>query len=757
MRFGIRRGSLRTKIIAWSFIPTMIIMIAVAVFIFDSYDNVTEELVIEQNRDVARLTSRQLEAELDQYSKILDIEARTPELQSADPDLQRDALKGAANRLAVFDGGTLLLDTFGMVVAAEPERLEILGQDWSGHSYYRQILRLEMQGSSDAVFSEIVADGIDGEDVLCVAVPVTGEYGEFLGSIVGMFRTGATSVSSFYGDLVKLHLGEDGDAYLVDGNGQVIYHTDSKLIASDFSSNIVVQKVLDGQSDCIRTKGADGHSLVASYAPVPGTSWGLVMQESWNSLISSGRGYRNILLLLISLGIIVPIIIITIGVRQITKPVAMVSHAAEEIAAGNFDQEIVIDTGDELEEMADHFNSMSKALKDSYATLEQRVADRTAGERRRVEHLRAINEVGRKISSILDLDELLSFVVKSLQETFGYYYVGIILIDRNSDKLILRASAGSYGGGPEIGSEVTRGSGIISSVTESGEPLMVNDVLSHPLYRHMDALADTKSEIATPIIVGDRLVGVLDIEANQVDAFDELDLFTAQTLADQIAIAIENARLYEQAHELATVEERQRLARDLHDAVTQTLFSASLIAEVLPILWDKNPEEGKRRLEELRRSTKGALAEMRILLLELRPAALTEVDLAELLHQMTDAATGKSGIPVILNVEGHGSLPADVQVVFYRIAQEALNNIQKHAEATEVTVNLGYSSDFVELVIKDNGVGFDPAVVSAEHLGLNIICERAEAIEAECVIESEIERGTQVKVVWKVPPQEDEL
>ncbi len=751
MPFGIRWGSLRTKIIAWSFIPTMIILIAVAVFIFDSYDNVAEDLVIEQNRDVARLTSRQLEAELKEYANLLFNEARKPEIRSAETDVQVDALKGASNRLAVFDAGTLILDTFGTVVTTEPERPEITGMDWADKSYYRNILDLEILGSSEAVFSDIVPDGKDGEEVLCVAVPIVGEHGEFLGCVVGMFRMGATTVSTFYGGLVKLHLEESGEAYLVDGSGRAIYHTDSDLIANDFSGQNIVKQVLDGQSDAIRTKGSENKSVVASYAPVPGTSWGLVMEESWDSLISSGRGYRNILLLLIALGVIIPIVIITIGVRQITKPIAMVSGAAKEIAAGNFDQQIVIDTDDELEELADQFNIMAVTLKESYASLEKKVEERTAGERRRADQLRAVNEVGRRISSILDLDELLSYVVQSLQETFGYYNVGILLSDQKSGTLTLKASAGAYEGGPEIGDDILQSKGIVNSVAERGEPLMVNDVLNHPAYIHVEALADTRAEMAAPIKVADRTVGVLDIESNKVGAFDKLDLFTAQTLADQLAIAIENTRLYEQAHELATMEERQRLARDLHDAVTQTLFSASIIAEVLPILWEKNPEEGKKRLEELRRSTKGALAEMRILLLELRPAALTEVGLGELMHQMIDAATGKSGIPISLTIEGLRKLPADVQIVFYRVAQEALNNIQKHAEATEVSVELSYKIDFVGLVIKDNGVGFNPNTISAEHLGLSIICERAEAIEAECTIDSEVDRGTQVTVIWQNP------
>ncbi len=519
-----RWHSLRTNIIIWLFIPTVIILIAVASFIFNSYDNVTEDLVIEKNQDLARLSSMQLVTQIREYEDRLDAEARKTSIYEGDPDAQKVALDQASNRLAVFDGGVIILDNYGTVVATEPQRPEILDQDWSDRSYYRDLIVRSDVSTSVAVFSNIVADGHDGIEVIVVAVRIQDTQGKMVGVMVGMFRMGANTISSFYGDLVKLHLGEKGNAYLVDGNGRVIYHTETTLIADDFSDNDVVQQVLSGQADAVRGKDYNGDSVVSSFAPVQGTAWGLVIQEHWSSVISSGKGYRNLLILIIVLGAIIPIGIVAIGIRRITKPIAMVSDAAKEIAAGNFDQEINIDTGDELEEMAEQFNVMASALKESYTNLEQKVKERTAGERRLSDQLRAINEAGRRISSILDIDELLYYVVKSLQETFNYYNVGIILIDQNSGTLTLKASAGAYGGGPEIGTDVMHARGIVNSVAESGEPLMVNDVLSHPAYIHVDALADTKAEMAAPIRIGDRIVGVLDIEANQVNAFDEIDL-----------------------------------------------------------------------------------------------------------------------------------------------------------------------------------------------------------------------------------------
>jgi signal transduction histidine kinase len=191
------------------------------------------------------------------------------------------------------------------------------------------------------------------------------------------------------------------------------------------------------------------------------------------------------------------------------------------------------------------------------------------------------------------------------------------------------------------------------------------------------------------------------------------------------------------------------LARDLHDAVTQTLFSTSLIAEVLPILWEKDPDEGKLRAEELKELTRGALAEMRTLLLELRPTALVEAKLSDLLHQLADAITGRARIPVTVTTSGDGSLPSNVQISFYRIALEALNNIAKHSAASKAMVRLEQTTNGILLEIEDNGRGFDQSAIPATHLGLNIMRERAEAIGAELTISSAKGKPTNITAAWQ--------
>ncbi len=224
------------------------------------------------------------------------------------------------------------------------------------------------------------------------------------------------------------------------------------------------------------------------------------------------------------------------------------------------------------------------------------------------------------------------------------------------------------------------------------------------------------------------------------------EVVTARTAELQLA----QQQIIAQAQETAVSEERSRIARDLHDSVTQTIYSASLIAEVMPQVWARSPEEGERNLFKLRQLVRGALAEMRTLLFELRPSALEKADLETLLPQLADAFTGRTRIPVDVRVTGSNHLPAEAKIAIYRITQEALNNIAKHAHATEVTLDLDRKPARVILSIADNGRGFDPHQIAPDCMGIAIMQERATAIQATFAIDSTAETGTHIGVFWPV-------
>ncbi|MCJ7660661.1 MAG: GAF domain-containing sensor histidine kinase, partial [Anaerolineales bacterium] len=265
--------------------------------------------------------------------------------------------------------------------------------------------------------------------------------------------------------------------------------------------------------------------------------------------------------------------------------------------------------------------------------------------------------------------------------------------------------------------------------------------------------------MSVPLIAKGEVVGMLVLAHDQPGYYHAATMEKVQAFANQVAIAIDNAHLYKQAQEVAVIAERNRLASDLHDSVTQALFSATLVTEVLPQIWEQDPEEGRLELAKLRRLTRGALAEMRTMLLELRPNALERTNLSDLLEQLTELMTNQENIVVTAAIDPVPDLPPDVQIAFYRVGQESLNNVLKHARANQVTISLRayppYDSNQEEwrgrvaLHVSDDGRGFHPDHVFADQMGLKIMAERAESISAQLNLTSQPDEGTQVVLIWE--------
>lgn len=259
------------------------------------------------------------------------------------------------------------------------------------------------------------------------------------------------------------------------------------------------------------------------------------------------------------------------------------------------------------------------------------------------------------------------------------------------------------------------------------------------------------SAIIVPIAARGNTVGAATfVSAESGRRYVGDDLVLAQEIALRSALAVDNARLYAQSRQSAAIEERQRLSRDLHDAVSQTLFSANIIAQTAARMWSTKPESMPGWLNKLQLLNQGALAEMRTLLLELRPEGVRTSPLPDLLRQLCDAAQARRELNIMLDTNLQRELPPDTHETFYRIAQEALNNVTKHSSATTVHINFIEGDDSIVLRIRDNGQGFDPATI-AKGFGLNIMQERADAVGAILSMTSQIEEGTEVVLTWKVP------
>jgi signal transduction histidine kinase len=258
-----------------------------------------------------------------------------------------------------------------------------------------------------------------------------------------------------------------------------------------------------------------------------------------------------------------------------------------------------------------------------------------------------------------------------------------------------------------------------------------------------------QSWMAIPLAVHDDMIGALHIDSVEAEYFTPERERLLIAIGQQAALAIEHSRLREQAEQAAVMAERNRIARDLHDAVSQTLFAASITAGTLEAQLTANPEEARRQIAQLQKLNRGALAEMRMLLFELRPDALRATALSELLQHAADSAGTQMGITLNVHVAVPSQPPPHVKTQLYRIGQEALNNAARHSGATQVDLDLTCDvAGTYRLAIRDNGRGFAPDVRKPGHFGLENMHQRAEEIGALLAIESVAELGTIVTVTW---------
>jgi signal transduction histidine kinase len=263
--------------------------------------------------------------------------------------------------------------------------------------------------------------------------------------------------------------------------------------------------------------------------------------------------------------------------------------------------------------------------------------------------------------------------------------------------------------------------------------------------------AEDERLLVVPLQARLDLVGVLVVARTGLEGFSDDERRLAKTVADTVAAAVQIERLHRRDMKQAAEDERQRLARDLHDAVTQTLYAASLIAEAVPTVWERDHAEGLRNLERMRRLVRAALAEMRTLLFELRPSALHAAGLDALLERLGESLAGRAQISVDVTVSAHLAVPADVKLALYRVTQESFSNIDRHAHAGRASVEVGAVGGGVRLTVEDDGDGFDPSAVSADHLGLRIMRERLERVGGALQVDSAPGRGTTITATWPRP------
>jgi len=393
----------------------------------------------------------------------------------------------------------------------------------------------------------------------------------------------------------------------------------------------------------------------------------------------------------------------------------------------------------------EEFLQPSREISQRIITLSKRVDEFTRQEQRRNSQLRSVNEFSRKISSFLNVQELLPYVVNTLQKTFQMQRVQIFLRDGHGN-LSLAAQAGALPCPEGIEAPAGLEPNAVEMVAMTGKPYLSRD----ELVRHKAVIEDSCElvRMTLPIKIGRDILGVLDLIGTGTRPFADIDLFTIWPLTDQVAIALENARLHRDLSELAVIDERNRIAREIHDTLAQGFAGITMLTEAARLsLKEGEAEHVDTLLERIRNLAKEKLAEARRSVQALRPNVTLRENLETLIRGELAEISRDMSIETSLDVSGEEKMPSpEIKMTLLRICQETLNNIRKHARASQVKIALTYNSNAVAFYVEDDGAGFNPQTPTTNSYGLTFIRERARLVGGSVVVNSEVGKGTKIYV-----------
>jgi signal transduction histidine kinase len=682
--------------------------------------------------------------------------AQLPEVHGADPILCSTFLVKLLGQYPQYALLGVVEPDGNLVCSAPPARSPVNLAD--------RVVFQQAMDRSDLAIGDYQVDRVTGKATLDLGRPILDDAGSVEAVLLASLDLTWLNELATAADLPG-----GSTLTMFDRNGTVLvrYPDAASWLGRAVPEAPIVGTILAEQGEgTVESRGIDGISRLFAYLPLYGTPAG---QSVYISIgIPTSVAYREMdqLLIrnLIGLGAATALALAVAwfgGDLLVVRRLGRLVGAARRLGEGDLNVRTGLPYNDgELGQLAHAFDEMAgslarsiadrdrarEALQAAYRTLEQQVAQRTR-------QLSALYEVTAVASASLDLHTVLQSSLERLLVAVHGEIGAFHLLDEQAGTLSLAAWHGDAPGPSTVDDPRPLRDGLTGLVVERDAPLVLPDVADGPRPLAALAIAGSHAYVGVPMHAKGRVLGVLSVIGHPGRDFGEQDVSLLASIADQIGVAVENARLYRQAEQLAIVNERQRLARELHDSVTQALYSLVLLSEAARRLTSAQDssqlQEVVTRLGEIGQQ---ALKEMRLMVYELRSLTLQERGLVRALEQRLDAVEKRAGVRTTLTTEGTVELAAPVEEALYRIVQEALNNALKHASATNVSVRVDASDDRVEIEVTDDGRGFDPGDVRDRGgMGLANMQERIEKLGGQLAIRSAPGQGTTVRVTLDLP------
>jgi GAF domain-containing protein/HAMP domain-containing protein len=563
------RSLTATLAIAFLVLSVVVLLVSNALQVFSSIA-AQQQVIAGELQLIARAASQPVSSFIRDKFRVLEIAAGRDNLPARSPAEQQQILEGLLGSDPAFRQLVALNSQNQPVAQSSRLSQTTIGQ--SADLFSDKLFAQVKQGQP--YISSVYIDPVTSEPLILVAIPATDAFGDFQGTLAAEVNL------KFMWDVVdQLKVGEGGLAYVVDDQGNLIAFNDTALVLGGKNLQNLQQVKQFVRNPSATTAGAPeagdgilGTTVVATYAPLGTPTWAVVTELPW------GEAYRDVIQQILVSIIITVVIAILAGLagaylaRRLAKPLVSLTGTATQIASGEIDLQAAVGGTSEVASLATAFNSMTAQLRGLIGTLEERVALRT-------DQLRASAEVGRAAAAILDQDRLLHEIVTLITERFGYYYAAVFTLDEAGRYAVLREGTGEAG-------QILKGRGhqlevggqsMVGSVTAQRKARIALDVGTEAVRFANPLLPDTRSEIALPLTVGERVLGALDVQSTQAAAFEEASAVVLQSMADQIAIALNNAEQFDQ------IERQAKLQAGISH-LNRSLFAAESTSDLYRIL-----------------------------------------------------------------------------------------------------------------------------------------------------------------------------